>query len=100
MSDKDFTDRESFSSCFPDGKLFICLYHALRSFRGEVTSEQMSILSAEGNHVLEIIQYIAYANSKQACKVNLKRLQNTKLHTVVDYFMKDWDSIKEQRVMF
>ena len=60
----------------------------------------MSILSAEGNHMLEIIQYISYANSKQACKVNLKRLQNTKLHNVVDYFMKDWDSIKEQRVMF
>ena len=27
-------------------------------------------------------------------------MQNTKLHTVVDYFMENWDSIKEQWVMF
>ena len=100
MSDKDFTERESFSSCFPDAKLLICLYHALRSFRREVTCEKMSISSAECNPVLEIIQSIAYANSEEAYKVNLKLLQNTKLHTVVDYFMENWDSIKEQWVMF
>ena len=28
MSDQDFTERESFSSCFPDTKLLICLYLA------------------------------------------------------------------------
>ena len=55
MSDKDFTERESFSSCFPDAKLLICLYHALHSFRREVTCEKMSISSAERNRVLEII---------------------------------------------
>ena len=87
MSDKDFTERESFSSCFPNAKLLICLYHALGSFRREVTCEKMSISSAERSRVLEIIQSIAYANSEEAYKVNLKLLQNTKLHTVVDYFM-------------
>ena len=100
MPDKEFTERESFSSCFPDAKLLICLYHALHSFRREVTCEKMSISSAELNRVLEIIQPIAYANSEEAYKVNLKLLQNTKLHTVVDYFMENWDSIKEQWVMF
>ena len=100
MSDKDFTERESFSSCFHEAKLLIYLYHALRSFRREVTCEKMFISSAERNRVLEIIQSIAYANSEEAYKVNLKLLQNTKLHTVVDYFMENWDSIKEQWVMF
>ena len=56
MSDKDFTECESFSSCFPDAKLLICLYHALRSFRREFTCEKMFISSAGRNHVLEIIQ--------------------------------------------
>ena len=37
MSHKDFSERERFSSCFPDAKLLLCLYHALRSFRREVT---------------------------------------------------------------
>ena len=94
------TLRESFSSCFPDAKLLICLYHAFRSFRREVICEKIFISSAKRNHVLEIIQSIAYANSQEAYKVNLKLLQNKKLHTVVDYFMENWDSFKEQWVMF
>ena len=71
----------------------------MRSFRREVTCEKLFISSAERNHVLEINK-IAYANSEEAYKVNLKLLQNTKLHTAVDYFMENWDSIKEQWVMF
>ena len=89
MSDKDFAERESFSSCFPDAKMLIFLYHALRSFRREVLIEKVFVSSAERNLVLEIIQSIAYANSEEAHKVNLKLLQNTKLHTVVDYFMEN-----------
>ena len=72
MSDKDFAERGSFSSCFPDAKLLICLYHALRSFRREVTCEKIFISSAERNHVLEIIQSTAYANSEEAYKVKSK----------------------------
>ena len=100
MSDNNFTEHESFSSCFPDAKLLICLFYALRSFRREVTCEKMSISSAERNRVLEIIQSIAYVNSEEAYKVNLRLLQNTKLYTVVDYFTENWDSIQEQWVMF
>ena len=100
MSDKDFAERGSFSSCFPDAKLLICLYHALRSFRREITCEKMFISSAERNHVLEIIQPIAYASREETYKENLKLLQNAKFYTVVDNFMENWDSIKEQWVMF
>ena len=100
MFDKDFAERGSFSSCFPDAKLLICLYHALRRFRREITCEKMFISSAERNHVLEIIQPIAYANREETYKVNLKLLQNTKFYAVVCNFMENWDSIKEQWVMF
>ena len=75
-------------------------YHALRSFRREATCEKKSISSAERNRLSKIIQSIAYAYSGKAYKVNLKLLQNTKLHTVVDHFMENLDSIKEQWVMF
>ena len=100
MFDKDFSEHERFSSYFPYAKLLICLYHPLRSFRTEVTCEKIFLSLAERNHVLEIIQSIAYANSEKAYKVSLKLLQNMKLHTVVDYFMENWDSIKEQWVIF
>ena len=89
-----------FISCFSDAKLLICLYHALRSFRREVTCEKMPISSAERNRLLEIIQSTAYTNSGEAYKVNPKLLQNTKLHTVVDRFTENWGSIKEQWVVF
>ena len=95
ISDKDFIEHESFSFCFPDAKLLICLYHALRSFRREVACVKRYLSSAERNRVLEIIQSIAYANSEESYEVNLKLLQNKKLHTIVDYFMENWDSIKE-----
>ena len=100
MSDKNFTELKTFCSCFLDAKLLICLYYALRSLRREVTCEKMFMSSVERNHLLEITQSIAYANSDEAFKVSLNLLQNTKLHTAVDYFMENWDSFKEQWVMF
>ena len=50
--------------------------------------------------MLQITQSIAYAISEEAYKVNLKLLQNIILHSVVDYFVENWDSNKEQLVMF
>ena len=47
MSDKDFVEREAFSKCFANASLLICLYHTLRSFRQEVTCENIVIISAE-----------------------------------------------------
>ena len=47
MSDKDFVEREAFSKCFANASLLICLYHTLRSFRREVTCENIVIISAE-----------------------------------------------------
>ena len=41
MTDKDFVEREVFSGSFPDAKLRICLFHVLRTFRREVTTEKM-----------------------------------------------------------
>ena len=57
-----------FSFCFPDTKLLICLYQALRSFRREVTREKISILSAERNRVLEIRKSIAHTNNEKPRK--------------------------------
>ena len=37
MSDKDLTECDAFSNCFPGASFNICLYHNLRSFSREVT---------------------------------------------------------------
>ena len=63
MSDKDFTEQDVFAKCFPGASLHICLFHTLRSFRGEVTCKKMGISSAERLCCLEILTQLAYSKS-------------------------------------
>ena len=65
MSDKDFTERQAFTKCFPNASLLICLYHTLRTFRREITIEKMGITSAERDRALEIITKIVYSKSEK-----------------------------------
>ena len=41
VTDKDFTVRTVFEEQFPGVQLQICLFHALRSFRREVTADKL-----------------------------------------------------------
>ena len=61
ISDKDFTERAVFQKEFPNAALHICLFHVLRTFRREVTTDKMSIRPGERDHVLEIISNLAYS---------------------------------------
>ena len=65
MSDKDFNERQAFANCFPQASLLICLYHALRSFRREVTMEKMGITADERNRCLEIFTKLIYSRSSE-----------------------------------
>ena len=96
MSDKDFVEREAFSKCFANASLLICLYHTLRSFRQEVTCEKMGIASAERLRCLEITQLIAYLKTPEGYTKKLEILKNTKLDSVISFFMENWDSTKKQ----
>ena len=96
MSDKDFTKRDTFAGCFPDAKLNICLHHTLRTFRREVTTDKMRITSAKRHQCLEIIKSIVYSKSPSEYESNVTLLKNTKLKSVVNYFMESWHPIREQ----
>ena len=98
MSYKDFVVREAFSKCFANASLLICLYHTLRSFRREVTRKKMGITSAERLRCLEIIQLIAYSKTTEHYTEKLEMLKNTKLDSVISYFMENWDPIKNRWV--
>ena len=98
MSDKDLVEREAFSKCFANATLLICLYHTLRSFRPEVTCEKMGITSAERLRCLEIIQLIAYSKTPEDYTEKLEMLKNTKLDSVISYFVENCDPIKNQWV--
>ena len=86
MSDKDFGERGIFLQEFPQANLLICLYHVLRTFRREITSEKMGITAAERLHVLDILQRMSYATKEEAYFDTYRELQQTGLKTVLDYF--------------
>ena len=56
MSNKYFTERDALKVEFPDASILIHLFHVLRTFRREITSDKLGITSAERDLVLEIIK--------------------------------------------
>ena len=86
MSDKDFCERNTFIQEFPQATLLICLYHVLRTFRREITSDKMGITAAERLHVLDILQRMSYPTKEETYFAIHKQLQQTGLKTVTDYF--------------
>lgn len=97
MSDKDFSEREAFTKCFPGASLNICLYHTLRSFRREITCEKMGISSDERYRCLEILTELAYSRSSKEFEKHLQALENTS-SSVKEYIEINWVPIKEQWV--
>ena len=63
MADKDIGERDIIKLCLPNASVVICLFHALRSFRREVTCEKMGITSGQRSMCLELIQKMAHAAS-------------------------------------
>ena len=97
MSDKDFTEREAFTSCFPSASLNICLYHTLCSFRREITCEKMGISSAERLRCLEVLTQIAYSRSSKQYQNHQKSLRNIS-SSVKEHIELNWLAIKDRWV--
>ena len=65
ITDKDMSERITFKSVLPDVELQICLFHVLRTFGRECTTEKLGITSGERQTVLSKLQELAYAASEQ-----------------------------------
>ena len=60
ITDKDFVERSVFKEEFPNAVLHICLFHALRSMRREISCEKLGIRPGEHDHALELLTSLAY----------------------------------------
>ena len=98
MADKDFTERNVFHQQFPQANLLICLFHVLKTFRREITSEKVGITSAERYMVLEIVQRMVYSTNEEMYMKYYEELKETKLTKVIEYFNSNWHEIREQWV--
>lgn len=98
MADKDFQERQVFSSCFPDAQLTICLFHVLRTFRREITIDKMNITGMQRDEALEIMQRLAYAKSIKHYDELYNSLKDTVGESIFSYFTRNWHPIKHQWV--
>ena len=98
LTDKDMVERNVLKQEIPQASLGICLFHVLRSFKRELTTEKMKIYQAQRDAALELVQGLAYAHSEQVYNKLYDDLSKHFPQTVRDYYNKNWHSIKEEWV--
>ena len=98
MADKDMTERQVIKEELPQAGLLICLFHTMRTFRREVTTEKMGISNDERIQALEILQCMAYSKSESSYQVLYEQLLSTRLNTVIQYFNDNWHPIRNEWV--
>ena len=99
MGDKDFTEREVFSQTFPQATMLICLYHTLRTFRREITTEKIGITSGEKLLALELLTKLAYAHTNEEYDQLHEQLLSTCPRSVCTYFDHNWHPLRKQWTM-
>ena len=93
MADKDFTERNIFLQQFPQANLLICLFHVLKTFRREITSEKVGITAAEWYIMLELVQRMAYSTNEEMYMKCYEELMETKLTKAIEHFNCNWHEI-------
>ena len=89
MSDKDMTERDVLSEEIPNAVLQICLFHTLRSFKQDISTEKLHITSDQRQMTLEIITKLVYSKNETEYQKHYQELIDTKLKPVIDYFNKN-----------
>ena len=90
MSDKDMTERSVLIQELPQAKLFISLFHTLRSMKREVFSDKLVISQAERHMCLEILSKMAYAQDEEMYGMLYQELKQCAPRRVLEYFDKNW----------
>ena len=99
MADKDLNERDTIKVVLPHVKVLICLFHTLRTFRREVTTEKMNITNAQRISCVEYIQRMAYAKTDHEYTGIYDEFATIAPEDVKSYFDKNWHPIKEEWVM-
>ena len=98
LTDKDMVERKVLKSEMPQISLLLCLFHALHTFKREITTEKMEFTSAQRTTVLKVLQRITYSPSEEEYTRNYHDLLALEIPTVTEYFNKNWHSIRTQWV--
>lgn len=99
MANKDIGEKDVIKSCLPNASVLICLFHALMTFRWEVTCEKLGISAGEKIMALENFHKMAYAASQEQYEALNNELKNSVPKQIFEYFEKNWNMIKSEWVL-
>lgn len=99
MADKDIGERDVVKSALPEASVLICLFHALRTLRREVSCEKLGITSGQRTVALEIFQKMAYSSSADEYLELYDQFTECAPPQVVEYFNDNWHGIKNEWVL-
>ena len=98
ITDKDMTERAVFKNCLPSVNLQICLYHTLRTFSREVTTEKMNVCSTDRAAALKLLEGLAYAHNQNDYDAKYEEFQSKVALSIKKYYDTNWHLIKNQWV--
>ena len=98
LTDKDMVERNVFRKTMPNAELQLCLFHVLRSFRREITTEKLGVTQGEKIRALELLLQMAYAKSVEEYDRNYDQLSSGSPSAVLSYFNRNWHPIRNQWV--
>ena len=94
MADKDMTEWDVLTKKLPQADILICLYHTLKSFRGEISIEKMETSVGERYLSLEILGKMGHAKTEEA----YQDLQPSAPRAGREYFETNWYPIRAEWV--
>ncbi|GCB65425.1 zinc finger SWIM domain-containing protein 1-like [Scyliorhinus torazame] len=82
----------------PHSKLVTCLFHTLRAFQTDVTTDKLHVTAGQQNLLLEILHNMCYAASAEEYDLLYHQLLDTNTQRAIDYFHQNWHENRSQWV--
>lgn len=96
MADKDLNERRLLREHFPNAHILICIFHAMRSFNREISTNKLNITLTQRQTALDIIQKMVYSRNADDYNNLYEDLMKKCPLSVIEYFNKNWHEIRDE----
>lgn len=95
MTDKDINERDAVKEALPAANVIICVFHTLRIFNREITTDKRNITRQQVEQTKSILQKMVYAARAEEYDLLYDDLLEMP-ETVVNYFNENWHPIRDE----
>ncbi|KAL7306245.1 hypothetical protein TKK_0001681 [Trichogramma kaykai] len=97
VSDKDMVLRKVIKEKL-ELDTYICTFHVLQAFKRAVTFDKMAITKSEKKTVIKFVSDLTYAIDEEAYNCTYQKFIDVAPSPAIEYFNKNWHSIKREWV--